>query len=167
MDWTERFSRDHPVNAQIKDTDVFLHGTSSKRYLSIKSEGFLTRKANSKHFGISQKGICFEKYDEYGTYVGGPSADFTESTIRGYCKTACRKDQSSEGVILQIKGKKLRKLDCPIYADWNKLYPRKCVEGVPVDVDLNASVISIIIVDKDIPFEYLEIWKRIPLNNLL
>jgi hypothetical protein len=33
----EDFSKAHPV--KIKDTDVFLHGTSSKKYMAIKSVG--------------------------------------------------------------------------------------------------------------------------------
>ena len=39
----EEFSKANPV--KIKDTDVSLHGTSSKKYLAIKSTGFLKRKA--------------------------------------------------------------------------------------------------------------------------
>lgn len=158
------FSKKHPVNSQIKDTDVFLHGTSTKRYFAIKFEGFLKRRINVKNFGISQNGICFERYEKTGRFCGGGSADLIETTLRDYCERACRKDQSSEGVILQITGKQLKKLDCPIYADWNKVYSTKKSEGVPFEVDLNSPVISIIVLDKDIPFEYLEIWKRISLQ---
>ena len=160
----EEFSKANPV--KIKDTDVFLHGTSSKKYLAIKSTGFLKRKAPATNWGISKKGICFEKYDEHGTYAGGRAADFTEMTIRGYCKTTCRRDHSSEGVILQIKGRELRKLGCPIYVDWNKPYAViRDSEGIPIDVDSNAPVLSIIILDKDIPLEYLEVVRRIPFKD--
>ena len=163
MFW-EEFSKAHPV--KIKDTDVFLHGTSSKKYLAIKSIGFLKAKAPATNWGISKKGICFEKYDVHGTYAGGRAADFTEMTIRSYCETTCRKDHSSEGVILQIKGRELKKLGCPIYADWNKPPPViKDSEGIPIDVDSDAPVLSIIILDKDIPLEYLEVVRRISFKD--
>lgn len=160
----EEFSKANPV--KIKDTDVFLHGTSSKKYLAIKSIGFLKRKAPATNWGISKKGICFEKYDEHGTYAGCRAADLIEMTIRRYCETTCRRDHSSEGVILQIKGRELKKLGCPIYADWNKRYAViRDSEGIPIDVDSNAPVLSIIILDKDIPLEYLEVVRRIPFKN--
>jgi len=164
VDWEEAFSKANPV--KIKDTDVFLHGTSSKKYLAIKSTGFLKRKAPATNWGISKNGICFEKYDEHGTYGGGRAADFTELTIRRYCEATCRNDHSSEGVILRIKGGELRKLGCPIYADWNKPYPKiRNSEGIPIDVDSNAPVLSIIILDKDIPLGYLEVAGRIPFRT--
>lgn len=164
MDWDEKFSRANPV--KIRDADIFLHGTSSKKYLAIQSTGFLKRKAPATNWGVSKKGICFEKYDEHGTYAGIRAADFTEMTVRRYCEVACRRDHSSEGVILQIKGRELRKLGCPIYADWNKNYNRIYdSEGIPIDVDSNAPVLSIIILDKDIPLEYLEVVRRIPLKD--
>jgi len=159
----EEFSKAHPV--KIKDTDVFLHGTSSRKYLAIKSTGFLKRKAPA-NWGISEKGICFEKYDEHGTFAKCRAADITNLTVQHYCETTCRRDHSSEGVILQIKGRELRKLECPIYADWNK--PYKVIEdseGIPIDVDSNAPVLSIIILDKDIPVEYLEVVRRIPFKE--
>ena len=160
MLWEEEFSKAHPV--KIKDTDIFLHGTSSKKYFAIKSVGFLKVKAPATNWGISKKGICFEKYNEHGTY-----AALTEMTIRSYCETTCRNDHSSEGVILQIKGRELKKLRCPIYADWNKNYTLiKDSEGIPIDVDSNAPFLSIIILDKDIPLEYLEVVKRIPFKDL-
>ena len=58
MDWEEAFSKANPV--KIKDTDVFLHGTSSKKYLDIKSTGFLKRKASATNWGISKNGICLK-----------------------------------------------------------------------------------------------------------
>jgi len=164
MCWEEEFSKAHPV--KIKDTDVFLHGTSSRKYLAIKSTGFLKRKAPATNWGISKKGIYFEKYDEHGTYAGGRAADFTEMTIRGYCETTCRRDHSPEGVILRIKGRELSKLGCPIYADWNKRYEFiRDSEEEPINVDSNAPVLSIIILDKDIPLEYLEVVRRIPFKD--
>ena len=158
----EKFSTEHPVT--VKDSDLFLHGTSSKKYFDIKRKGFLLRKVNGKNFSISQNGICFEKYDEHVTYAGRNSADFIEDVIRGYCETACRKDHSLEGVIVQIKGRELNKLGCKIYADWNTPYGNAIIRnsmGKPIGVDSNASVLPIIIVDKNIPFEYLKVFKRI------
>ena len=164
MSWEEEFSKAHPV--RIKDTDVFLHGTSSKKYMVIKSTGLLKRKTPATNWGISEKGICFEKYDEHGTYAGCRAADIIDLTIRGYCETACRGDHSSEGVVMQIKGRELRKLDCPIYADLNKNYAIIYdSEGTPIDVDSNAPVLSIIILDKDVPLEYLEVVIRIPFDD--
>jgi len=164
MCWEEKFSKAHPV--KVKDTDIFLHGTSSKKYLAIKSIGFLKRKAPATNWGISKKGICFEKYDEHGTYCGVRSADVTERTIRGYCEASCRNDHSSEGVILQIKGRELRKLGCPIYADWNKPLPLIYdSERIPINVDSNAPVLSIVILDKDIPLEYLRVVRRMPFKD--
>jgi len=150
VDWTEGFSRVHPVNAQIKDTDVFIHGTSSTRFSVIKLEG-LKRKVDGKHFGISHNVICFEKLLENKHYRKAAI-----DLVKKYCQIACDKDNSSEGVILQIKGRELKKLGCPIYADWNIGFSRKTIEGIPFDINLNAPV-SIIIVDRDIPFEYLEV----------
>ena len=160
MSWEEEFSKNHPV--KIKDTDVFLHGTSLKKYLAIKSTGFLKRKAPATNWSMSRKGICFEKYDEHGTNAG-VIAILIEMTIRRYCETTCRNDHSSEGVILKIKGVELKKLGCPIYADWNKPYAKIYdSEGTPIDVNSNAPILSIIIVGKDIPLRYLEVVRRIP-----
>ena len=162
MEWEERFSKEHPITSKIKDTDVFLHGTSSKKYLAIQSTGFLRRKVPMRNYGISRKGICFEKYVEHGEYSG-----VTSLSIEGHCKIACENDQSSEGVILQIKGRELKNLGCPIYADWNVGYPFvKDSEEIPIDVDSNASLLPIIIIDRDIPIKYLIATKRLPFKDL-
>ena len=151
VEWREKFSRNHPLNEKIKDTDVFHHCTSLKKYLAIKSSGFLRRNVSERTYSISQSGICFEKYIEHGV------AEFSD---KGHWKAACRTDHSEEGVILQITGEKLKKLGCPIYADWNDSYPLiRDSEWIPVDVDTEASFLSIIIVDCDIPIEYLEVSK--------
>jgi hypothetical protein len=106
--------------------------------------------------------ICFEKYVKHGKY----SRVITLS-IEGHCKAACRNDQSSEGVILQIKGRELKKLGCPIYADWNEGYLLvKDSEGIPMDVDSNASMLPIVIIDRDIPLEYLEVVKKLHFKDL-
>jgi len=39
------------------------------------------------------------------------------------------------------------------------------LNGIPKDVNSNASVLSIIILDKDIPLEYLEVVRRIPFKD--
>ena len=161
MEWQESFSRKNPLNSRIRDTDVFLHGTSLKKYRAMQSKGFLLTRLKNKNFSISQNGICFEKYDEHGKY-----SDMIKNTIRNYCETACRNDQSSEGVILRIKGRELKKLGCPIYADWNKNYiPKYNNEGIPIDVDYNAPFLSIIVVDTDIPLECLEEVRRISFKD--
>jgi len=145
----EEFSRKHPLNSKIKDTDLFHHCTSSKRYLAIKSSGFLRRNVSERTYSISQSGICFEKYIEKG---------MSESSDIGHWRAACRTDHSKEGVILQITGEKLKNLGCSIYADWNNGYLFKYnSEGLRVDVDTEGPFLSIIIVDCDIPFEYLEV----------
>jgi hypothetical protein len=160
VEWEERFSRLHPL--KIKDTDVFLHGTSLKKYLAIQSKGFLLREVPQRNWSISQKGICFEKYEE-GQYCGTNAKDLIDITIEGYCNATCRSDQSKEGVILQIKGRELKRLGCPIYADWNKNFPLIYdAEGIPIDVDSDAPVLSIIVLDCDIPLEYLEVAKKVP-----
>ena len=110
--------------------------------MKIQSTGFLLRKINDKNFSISQNGICFEKYDKHGTYGGMNSADFIEYSIRRHCEAVCRTDQSPEGVILRITGKELKKLGCPIYADWNKPFPlKRTSDYIPQDVNYDASVI--------------------------
>ena len=123
------------------------------------------REVPQRNWSISQAGICFEKYEE-GQYCGTNAKNLIDLTIEGYCNATCRSDQSKEGVILQIKGKELKKLGCPTYADWNKPYPLvKDAEGVPIDVDSNAHVLSVIVVDCDIPLEYLEVVRRIPFKD--
>ena len=44
----EEFSKAHPLNDKIKDSDIFLHGTSSKKIEKIQSCGFLKRKSEWK-----------------------------------------------------------------------------------------------------------------------
>ena len=162
----EWVSKAHPLNLKIKDTDAFLHGTSSKKYSVIQSTGFLLGTIPVKNFSISQKGICFEKYAEHGNYAGTSSKMLIDMTIKGYCETACRRDQSEEGIVLQIKGKELKKLGCPIYADWNKDIPRIYDdEGMPIDVNYDSPVLSIIVVDCDIPLKYLEVARKVPFKG--
>jgi hypothetical protein len=157
VDWEERFSKEHPLEAKIKDTDLFLHGTSSKKYSAIQAKRRLLRDVPVRNWGISRIGVCFEKYVKQGQYCG-----VVDLTIKRYCEVACEKDGSLEGVVLQIKGKELKKLACPIYGDWNKNYPLKHnSEGIPIDVDSEAELLSII-VDRDIPLRYLEVVKRAP-----
>lgn len=95
------------------------------------------------------------------------AADYTERySIRHHYEAACRTDKSSDGVILQITGRELKKLGCSIYADWNYNYPvKRTCDYIRLDVNYDAPVISIIIVDKDIPFEYLRVFKRIPIKE--
>jgi hypothetical protein len=163
LEWEEEVSRAHPLNSKIDDTDIFLHGTSMKKYLAIQKTGFLLGTIPMKNFSISQKGICFEKYVERGQYAGTDAKLLIDLTIDDYCKTACRGDQSKEGIVLQIKGRELKKLGCPIYADWNKPIPLiHDLEGLPIDVNYNSSVLSIIVVDCDIPLEYLEVARKVP-----
>ena len=157
----EAFSRKYPLNKKIKDTDVFLHGTSSKRYDSIKSSGYLLRKVGfERNFSISQPRICFEKYVTSGKRANAKIID--DVAMINYCSNSCKKDGSLEGVILQIKGRELKKLDCPIYVDWNKPIARtKNSAGEPNGVKYDALYVSITIVDKDIPIEYLELKRRV------
>ena len=160
MEWDEWFSREHPL--KIRDSDLFLHGTSSRNYSDIQRTGFLLRKAPNRNWGISERGICFERYVKQGQYCGVSSVSLVDVTIENYCEIACKHDGSSEGVVLQVKGRELKELGCPIYADWNKLYPcKRNTEGIPIDVDSDVSVLSIIVVDCDVPVRYLEVVKRI------
>lgn len=154
----EKFSKDHPL--KINDLYIFLHGTSSNKFLQIKDSGFLLRKPPVRNYSLSQGGVYFEKYCR--NYA---NSDVTRLTIKGCCQAACRNDNSSEGVILQIKGKQLNNLGCPIYADWNKHVPRIFdSRGIPVDVDSSAPVLSIII-DRDIPLNFLKVVKRLPFKD--
>jgi hypothetical protein len=156
----EDFSKAHPV--KLNDTDVFLHGTSSKKFLSIKSTGFLKRSTPTTNWDISTYGIYFEKYDVQDTFA----RELIDMTIRKYCEATCQRDQSSEGVILQITGKELKQLGCPIYADWNKPYDViRDAKRQAIDLDSNASLLSIIIVDKDIPLEYVTVVKTISFKD--
>ncbi|MCW4040407.1 MAG: hypothetical protein NWE83_06615 [Candidatus Bathyarchaeota archaeon] len=156
----EDFSKAHPV--KIKDTDVFLHGTSSKKYLAIKTIGFLKRDTTATNWDISSNSIYFEKYDIHDTFA----RELIDMTIQKYCEATCRKDQSSEGVILQITGRDIKHLGCKVYADWNKPYDIiRDANGKAIDVDSNASVLSIIIIDKDIPLDYLTVFRRISFKD--
>ncbi len=158
----ERFSRKYPLNDKIKDTDVFLHGTSSKRVDSIKSKGFLLRNVDfARNFSISNSGICFEKYVTSGAHANPRTID--DIAIQNYCRNSCKKDGSLEGIVLQIKGSELKKLDCTIYIDWNKPIARTYDSlGRPNGVNYHTLFVSVIIVDKDIPIEYLEVKGRVP-----
>jgi len=125
----KEFSLAHPVNDKILDKDIFLHVTSSKNYEAIKTKG-LQRNVLAKNWGISHKTICFNKL---------PENDFDREIVLNsmkncYCKAACQKDNSSEGVVLQIKGRDLKKLGCNIYLDWNyPLVRRNDSEGRNID----------------------------------
>ena len=157
----EKFSKQHPLNSKINDTDLFVHGTSKNNYLSIKSEGFMKRTGVVRNYSISIEGICFEKYYEYGLKF-----HVVDMTIKGHCSAACKMDGSSESIVLQITGKKLKGLGCNIYAGWNKHVPRLYnAVGIPFDVDSDA-LLSIIILDCDIPFKYLKIMKKVPSDKL-
>ena len=163
----EEFSKANPLNERIKDTDIFLHGTSSINFEKIQYSRFLKRKPDEKNFSISENGVCFEKYDTHGIYQGMNSAEYVERyALPHHYGAACRKDKSPEAVILQINGKELKKLCCPICADWNYNYPcKRTRDYIRLDVDYDQPVISIIIVDKDIPFDYLKVFKRIPFED--
>jgi hypothetical protein len=166
VDWEEQFSKRHPL--KIKDTDLFLHGTSSKKYSTIQRTGFLLRKVPDRNWGVSRTGICFEKYVERGQYCAIGAASFVDRTIRQCCEVACENDNSSEGIVLQIRGRELKKLGCPIYADWNKPYAIIVdSEGMPIDVDPDAPVLSIIIIDRDVPLGSLEVVKRLLIDRKL
>lgn len=155
VEWEEGFIKKHPL--KIKNIDLFLHGTSSKNYLNIQRIGFLLRDVPNRNWGVSQRGICFERYPKE---VGISVDDFID-LMKHYCEVACEHDDSSEGVILQIKGRELKELGCPIKPDLNKPPEfRYDAEGIPIDVDSDASFLSIVI-DCDIPLRYLEVVKRV------
>ena len=144
---------EYPVT--VKDTDVFLHGTSRKNYQDIQSSGFLKHKVSHRNWSISTDGVCFEKWVK-------ENDEIVMKVVTTYCHSACSKDGSTEGVILKITGKELKKLNCPIYNDPNKndrlLYDSY---GIPIGVDSNSPILSIV-VESDIPVEYLKEVKRIP-----
>ncbi len=154
----EIFSRKYPLNDIISDTDIFLHRTSSKRYELIKSKGFILRNVDfARNFSISTQGICFEKY----TRANAKTIDGT--AMPNYCRNPCKKDGSLEGVVLQIKGTELKRLGCPIYADWNKSIVRTYDSShKPNGVKYDYLFVSVIVVDKDISIEYLSVQGRIP-----
>ena len=161
VEWKEHFSKAHPL--RIKENDLFLHGTSSRKYSAIQRSGFLLRKAPNTNWGISQMGVCFEKYVKHAQYCGVSATYLVDRVIKHYCEIACKNDGSLEGVVLQTKGRELKELGCPIYADWNKPYPLiRDVEEIPVNVDSDLPVLSIIVLDCDIPLRYLEAIKRVP-----
>lgn len=137
----EDFSKKHPVTSKIKDTDIFLHGTSLKKYLSIQSTRYLLRNVprSERNTSLSQLGtICFAKLDKR-------YPELTFESMRQNCLAACQNDKSIEGVILKITGKDLKKLNGFVYADWNYGYGFiYSIEGRPIDV--NYSEISSIVV---------------------
>ncbi len=159
----EQFSKLHPITSQVEDNEIFLHGTSSKRFLSIQSSGFLKRSlSDSENYSVSQAGtICFERYIE-------SCKNIIQQNMMRFCKAACnnKNDRSTEGVILKITGKNLKELGCPIYADWNYgFHYKRDSQWLPVDVDYSGlGVTAIIITDCDIPIDYLEVVKKIPIN---
>lgn len=157
-DFWKTFSLAHPLNDKIKDDDLFLHGTSSKRYSKIKSSGYLLTELPNRVQQISQpKGICFERI---------PKDGYILDVINKYAKSACEQDGSLTGIILQINGANLKKLGCPIYPDGNKhIVTIRGPTGIPISVDVNSRYLSII-VDKDVPVEYLTLFKEIPLDEL-
>ena len=148
MDY-EQYSRANPII--VKDDDLFLHGTSSNNFLNIRQTGFLKQAILIRNWGNSPNGICFEKY------VKGEN-DVVLEVVAKYCRIACEKDNSQEGVILQITGKELKKLGCPILADWNL--------GLIIGIDSDSAILSII-VECDVPVEYLKELKSIPFKDLL
>jgi hypothetical protein len=156
LDDDEQYCRDNPV--EVKDEDLFLHGTSSNNFLNIKSSGFLKQAVSKRNWGNSPKGICFEKY------VKGKN-DVVLDVVTRWSRIACKKDKSLEGVILQINGVDLKKLGCPILADWNMGYPIKHdEEWIPIGIDSWSAILSIV-VECDIPVGYLKVIKRFPYST--
>jgi hypothetical protein len=154
-------SKQYPLNNQIKDSDVFLHGTSLKKYESIKAKAFLLRSVDStRNFLISNTGIYFEKYTKANAKT------INELAMPHYCRNPCKKDGSLEGVVLKITGKELKMLGCPIYADWNKSIQR-IYDSLhrTIGIKYDCVFVSIIVVDKDIPIEYLSVQRRIPFTE--
>ena len=50
-------------SVEVKDDDLFLHGTSLNNFISIKTSGFLKQVPLKQNWGISPaEGIHFEKY---------------------------------------------------------------------------------------------------------
>jgi hypothetical protein len=157
----------------VKDSDIFLHATSSKNYSDIESAGFLKRMTNTddKNYPISKNAIYFEKYEKNGIYAGMNAAKYIEKySMPFHCRVACRMDNSPQAVILQITGRNLNRLNCPIYVDPEKDLPFKKDESGelirPLTIDASAPVFSIMILDKDIPFDYVKIFQRIPFKDI-
>lgn len=163
MDCEKEFFKAHPLNKHIKDTDIFLHATSIKKYSQIQSTGRILSNMGKRNFSISQAGVCFEKYVE-GNYCGLDAKYYVDFTMERYCNTICETDNSKEGVVLQIIGKDLKKLG-NIYADWNKSYSLvHDSEGKPIDVDYDKSVLSVV-AECDIPVEYLTVARKVPIKG--
>jgi hypothetical protein len=161
MESDEQFSKKYPL--KIMDSDLFLHGTSSRNYSDIQRTGFLKGKALKRNWCTSRKGVYFVRYVKQEQ----SSADLVDMMMKHYCEIPCKQDGSSEGVVLQVKGRELKELGCPIYADWNVLFPFKYnKKGIAIDVDSDAPVLSIIVVDCDIPLRCLEVVKRIPFSGI-
>lgn len=139
----------------VNDTDVFLHGTSLKKFQDIQSSGFLKKMVSNRNWGISTNGVCFEKWVKENDKA-------VLMVVTRYCVSACKHDNSAEGVILKITGKDLKKLNGKIFSDPNKnsrlLHDS---EGIPTGVDSDSPILSIV-VECDIPIEYLVEAKRVP-----
>lgn len=148
----------YPVT--VKDTDVFLHGTSMKNYQDIQSSGFLKRNVSQRNWQLSNNDvICFEKWVKQNDKA-------VIETVTHYCYSACTQDKSTEGIILRITGKELKKLNCKIYSDPN-INSRliRDNEGIPIGVDSDSPILSII-VEADIPTTFLKEVKRIPYSEM-
>jgi hypothetical protein len=59
-----------------------------------------------KRMEQAKRGICFERYPK----EAGIGIDYLIYLIKHYYEVARRNDGSSEGVVLQIKGRELREL---------------------------------------------------------
>jgi hypothetical protein len=161
----EEYSRKHPLNDLIKDTDTFLHGTSLKRYELIKSAGFLLRDIPNRNYSLSTKAICFAKYVSSGKLSNAKTID--KAMKEKYCLNPCIEDACLEGVVLEISGKALKSIDCHIFADWNEHVPRTFNQssGMPNGVNYNCPILSVIVVDKDIPVRHLVVKRRFPYQS--
>lgn len=128
-DFWEFFSKKYPITDQINDGDLFIHGTSSKRFSKIRDSGYLLTKVKDRVQQISQnEGVCIERVPKKGKII---------DVVREYAKNACENDGSSDGIILEMTGANLRKLGCEIFADWNKPFSRIVNNfGIPVVLTL-------------------------------
>lgn len=159
MEWEKGFIKKHPL--KIKDTDLFIHGTSSKNYSAIQRTGFLLRNVPIRNWKISTRGIRFERYPKSRISFD----QFVDHIVERYCKPACEKTHSSEGVVLQIKGRELNEIGCCVKPDSNMPLPYKYdSEGIPIGLNSNYPYLTIIITDRDIPLRCLEVIKRVPIT---
>jgi hypothetical protein len=160
VEWEKQFIQGHPL--KIKDTDLFLHGTSSKNYSAIQHIGFLLRDSVARNWSISQSGICFERYRK----EAGISIDNFIDLMKHYCEVACKRDGSTEGVVLQLTGRELKEIGCCTEPDLNKPLELKYdSEGIPIDINSDASFLSIVVKDCDIPIKYLRVVRRISFKS--